>query len=142
MEVVGEAADSESALEACRSIQPDVLLLDLRMPGIGGIAVCGEVTKSCPDTAVLVLTSFDEDEDIFGAAKATVRSATKAGPMFVVPPAAAVYTYVPSIATLSTQRSVYCLSHVGEPSVASSAPSHGLHVPASPTRRPPSGWRP
>lgn len=67
MEVVGEAADSESAVRGCVEVVPDVLLLDLRMPGEGGIEVCREVRKQCPSTAVVVLTSFDGDEEIFGA---------------------------------------------------------------------------
>jgi DNA-binding NarL/FixJ family response regulator len=67
MEVVGEAADSESAVTGCVEAVPDVLLLDLRMPGEGGIEVCREVRKKCPSTAVVVLTSFDGDEEVFGA---------------------------------------------------------------------------
>ena len=70
IEVVGEATDCASAVECCQSTRPDVLLLDLRMPGKGGIEVCREVVDSCPGTSVLVLTSFDEDEDIFGVTAA------------------------------------------------------------------------
>jgi DNA-binding NarL/FixJ family response regulator len=70
IEVVGEAPDSAAAIDGCREVTPDVLLLDLRMPGIGGIEVCREVTSTCPGTAVLVLTSFDEDDDIFGVTSA------------------------------------------------------------------------
>lgn len=64
--VVGEADDSTTALEGVRQAKPDVLVLDLRMPGEGGIEVCRQVRESCPDTSVLVLTSFDEDEELFG----------------------------------------------------------------------------
>lgn len=64
--VVGEAEDGTAALQGVRQTKPDVLVLDLRMPGEGGIEVCRQVRESCPDTTVLVLTSFDEDEELFG----------------------------------------------------------------------------
>lgn len=70
MEVVGEACDSESAISGCRAASPDVVLLDLRMPGIGGIDVCRAIRRSCPGTSVLVLTSFDDDREVFGAVDA------------------------------------------------------------------------
>jgi len=66
IEIVGEAGDSEGAIAGCTEAQPDVLLLDLRMPGVGGVEVCRECRMSSPETAVLVLTSFDEDEEVFG----------------------------------------------------------------------------
>lgn len=70
IEIVGEGADSATAVEGCISTRPDVLVLDLRMPGEGGAAVCREVRASCPETAVLVLTSFDGDEELFGVLSA------------------------------------------------------------------------
>jgi DNA-binding NarL/FixJ family response regulator len=68
--VVGEAGDSEGAVAGCAETNPDVLLLDLRMPGTGGVEVCRQVRVRCPDTSVLVLTSFDEDEEVFGVLSA------------------------------------------------------------------------
>jgi len=68
--VVGEAGGSGSAISGCAETSPDVLLLDLRMPGVGGVEVCREVRALCPNTAVLVLTSFDEDEEVFGVLSA------------------------------------------------------------------------
>ena len=68
--VVGEAEDSDTAISGCAETNPDVLLLDLRMPGVGGVEVCREVRALCPTTAVLVLTSFDEDEEVFGVLSA------------------------------------------------------------------------
>jgi DNA-binding NarL/FixJ family response regulator len=44
----------------------DVLLLDMRMPGMGGIEVCRQVRNNCPSTRVLALTSFDDDDEVFG----------------------------------------------------------------------------
>lgn len=67
LHVVGEAADTESAIESTLALRPDVLLLDLRMPGGGGIDVCRRVRKDAPETGVLVITSFDDDEQLFGA---------------------------------------------------------------------------
>ena len=63
--VVAEAGDADQALAACVEHQPDVVLLDLRMPG-GGVEACRAIKEKCPDTHILVLTSFDEDEEVFG----------------------------------------------------------------------------
>jgi DNA-binding NarL/FixJ family response regulator len=70
IDVVGEAGDSDGAISGCAETCPDVLLLDLRMPGVGGIEVCREVRSRSPETAVLVLTSFDEDEEVFAVMSA------------------------------------------------------------------------
>jgi DNA-binding NarL/FixJ family response regulator len=66
-EVVGEAANTDDAIEIALRLRPDVLVLDMRMPGRGGIEVCRAVKDANPDTAVLVLTSFDDDEELYGA---------------------------------------------------------------------------
>ena len=65
-EVIGEAEDGEAAIQGCLDLRPDVLLLDLRMPGMGGVDVCRELSDKECDTRVLVLTSFDDDEEVFG----------------------------------------------------------------------------
>jgi DNA-binding NarL/FixJ family response regulator len=65
-EVVGEAEEGESAVEGVLDLAPDVLLLDMRMPGMDGIDVCRELTDKGSDTRVLILTSFDDDEEVFG----------------------------------------------------------------------------
>lgn len=70
IEVVGEAADGTSAISGCLDTKPDVLVLDLRMPGDDGVEVCRQVREHCPDAAVLVLTSYDEDEELFGVLSA------------------------------------------------------------------------
>lgn len=66
IDVVGEANDCESAVTGCIETHPDVLVLDLRMPGAGGVDVCRRVCAECDGAAVLVLTSFEEDEELFG----------------------------------------------------------------------------
>jgi NarL family two-component system response regulator LiaR len=69
MEVVGEAADGDEAVQKARSLQPDVILLDLVMPRKGGIEAIGEIKQDDPDARILVLTSFAEDEKVFSAVK-------------------------------------------------------------------------
>lgn len=66
IEVVGESEDGEGAVEGVKCGEVDVVLLDLRMPGMGGVEACRCINEACPDTRVLVLTSFDDDDEIFG----------------------------------------------------------------------------
>jgi DNA-binding NarL/FixJ family response regulator len=70
MEVVGEAADGITAVTLAETLQPDVLLLDLLMPGKHGVQVIEELAETAPDVRVLVLTSFVEDEQLFPALRA------------------------------------------------------------------------
>jgi NarL family two-component system response regulator LiaR len=70
MEVVGQAADGVEAVLNARSFQPDVILLDLVMPRQDGIAAIAEIKRENPETRILVLTSFAEDEKVFPAIKA------------------------------------------------------------------------
>jgi NarL family two-component system response regulator LiaR len=70
MELVGEAADGVEAVSRARSLQPDVILLDLVMPRKGGIEAIGEIKAENPDARILVLTSFAEDDKVFPAIKA------------------------------------------------------------------------
>jgi DNA-binding NarL/FixJ family response regulator len=69
-DVVGEAADGATAARLVRDLQPDVLLTDLRMPGVDGVALTAEVTRTTPATRVLVLTTYDSDTDIVRAVEA------------------------------------------------------------------------
>ncbi|MHB8051308.1 MAG: response regulator [Coriobacteriia bacterium] len=66
IEVVGESADGEGAVAAVEDRDVDLVLLDLRMPGIGGIEACRRIKESQPDISVLVLTSFGDDDEVFG----------------------------------------------------------------------------
>ena len=61
IEVVGEAADGVSLIEPCRRLAPDVVLMDLTMPGRGGIAATEEIRRMCPSTKVLVLTMHEDE---------------------------------------------------------------------------------
>jgi len=70
MEVVGEAANGAEAVELARRLQPDIVLLDLVMPEMGGIEATAKIVESSPQSRVLILTSFGEDEKVFPAIRA------------------------------------------------------------------------
>jgi NarL family two-component system response regulator LiaR len=70
IEVVGEAADGGEAVARVRSLQPDVILLDLVMPHKSGIEAITEITQENPEARILVLTSFADDDKVFPAIKA------------------------------------------------------------------------
>ena len=70
IEVVGEAADGIEAVEKTCTLQPDVILLDLLMPRMDGIAAIGAIKREMPQAKILVLTSFDDDDKVFPAFKA------------------------------------------------------------------------
>jgi len=70
MELVGEAADGIEAVQKARSLHPDVILLDLVMPRMGGIEAIGEIKAQDPGARILVVTSFAEDDKVFPAIKA------------------------------------------------------------------------
>ena len=67
IEVVAEAGDGREALELARAHRPDVALLDIRMPVLDGLAAAAELRRAMPDVAVVMLTTFSEDEYITAA---------------------------------------------------------------------------
>lgn len=70
LKVVGEAADGQEAVERSRDLHPDVVVMDLLMPGIDGIAATAVIRQELPDTEVLALTSVLESAAVVGAVKA------------------------------------------------------------------------
>jgi DNA-binding NarL/FixJ family response regulator len=70
IEVVGEAADGVEALRLTASLMPDVILMDVRMPNLDGIAATERIVQTHPDARILILTTFDLDEYAFAALRA------------------------------------------------------------------------
>jgi DNA-binding NarL/FixJ family response regulator len=69
-EVVGEAGDGDEAVAVARRLRPNVVLMDLRMPGVDGADATARITATDPDIRVLVLTTYDTDADILRAVEA------------------------------------------------------------------------
>ncbi|MGY1808154.1 response regulator [Blastococcus sp. SYSU D00669] len=70
VEVVGEAADGAEALHRAAELRPDVVLMDLHMPVLDGVAATRRLRAEQPEVRVLALTTFDDDEDVFAALRA------------------------------------------------------------------------
>jgi len=70
IEVVGEAEDGQQAIHAAERLRPDVILMDLEMPHLGGVEATRQITTSRPESRILVLTSHAAEEDVFPALKA------------------------------------------------------------------------
>jgi two-component system NarL family response regulator len=74
MTIVGEAANGKQGVELFRLHKPDVTLMDLRMPEMGGVDAISAIREEYPDCRIIVLTTFDGDEDIFRAFQAGARA--------------------------------------------------------------------
>jgi len=72
-ELVGEAADGAEALSLCLDLKPDVVLMDLRMPNMDGLTAIEKMHKDQPEIAVVILTTFNEDELMFRGLQAGAR---------------------------------------------------------------------
>ncbi len=69
-DVVGEASTAREAIEMVSNTHPDVVVMDIRLPGTSGIEACEEITERFPETKVIMLTSYAEDEMLFSAIRA------------------------------------------------------------------------
>jgi len=69
-DIVGEAASAREAIEQVTALQPDVVVMDIRLPGTSGIEACEEIVNRFPGTKVIMLTSYAEDEMLFSAIRA------------------------------------------------------------------------
>jgi two-component system NarL family response regulator len=70
LEVLAEAADGTEAVDTCIDLAPDVILMDVRMPGLSGIAATQAIRESMPTAKVIMLTVSDDEEDLFGSIRA------------------------------------------------------------------------
>lgn len=73
IEVVGEAVDGREVVEKALALAPDVVLMDLQMPGVNGIEATRRILEENPDTGILVLTMFEDDRSVVSAMKAGAR---------------------------------------------------------------------
>jgi DNA-binding NarL/FixJ family response regulator len=73
IEVIGQASSGGEALQMAREHLPDVLLLDIAMPGRGGIVAAGEIAAACPATKIIMLTVSKDEDDLMAALKAGAR---------------------------------------------------------------------
>ncbi|HEX6231912.1 MAG TPA: response regulator transcription factor [Jiangellaceae bacterium] len=70
IEIVGQASTGRQAIERVLGLAPDVVLMDVRMPDLDGIAATGELARVAPAVRVLILTTFEQDDYVFGALRA------------------------------------------------------------------------
>lgn len=73
LEVVGEANNGEEAITQANKLQPNVILMDLKMPGMNGIDATRKINETQPNIGVLVITMFDDDASVFAAMRAGAR---------------------------------------------------------------------
>jgi len=73
IEVLGEAATGEEAITRAAEWRPDIILMDLKMPGLNGIEATRQIVQTQPETGILVITMFDDDDSVFAAMRAGAR---------------------------------------------------------------------
>ena len=78
-ELVGEATDGEEAVELAQELRPDVIMMPLNMPKVSGIEATRQILEASPDTAVLMLTTFEDDDSVFAAMRAGAQGSVLKG---------------------------------------------------------------
>ena len=73
IQVVGEASTGEEAVLKCETLKPDVILMDIQMPGLNGIEATRRIAQSNPDIGIIVVTMFEDDDSVFSAMRAGAR---------------------------------------------------------------------
>ncbi len=73
LEVVGEATSGQAAIQLAGQLQPDIVLMDLQMPGLNGIEATRQIVYTSPHISILMLTMFEDDESVFAALRAGAR---------------------------------------------------------------------
>lgn len=73
IEIVGEAEDGASALKKCLELVPDIILMDINMPGLNGIHATQQILEKLPQTGIIMLTMLDDDTSVFNAMRAGAR---------------------------------------------------------------------
>lgn len=73
IEVAGEAATGEEAISLAEELQPDVILMDIQMPGVNGVEATRQIVQTSPHIGVIVLTMFEDDDSVFAAMRAGAR---------------------------------------------------------------------
>src|SRR5215203_4875594 len=69
LQVVGQACDGQEAVELCQQLNPDLVLMDIRMPRMDGLAATGEIVRRCPQTSVIMVTMQEDPEYLIEALK-------------------------------------------------------------------------
>ena len=73
IEVVGEAANGEEAIQLTEKLQPDIILMDIQMPGVNGIEATRVIHQTSPHIGIIVLTMFEDDDSVFASMRAGAR---------------------------------------------------------------------
>ena len=72
--VIGEAENSEDALESCRSLRPDIILMDIGLPGLNGIETTTEILRRFPQAKVMILSMYDDEHSVVSAIRSGARA--------------------------------------------------------------------
>ena len=73
IEIIGEAEDGDGVLKKCIDLQPDIILMDINMPGLNGIQATQRILENHPQTGIIMLTMLEDDASIFNAMRAGAR---------------------------------------------------------------------